>query len=174
MRQTTSALPARHGGRTFPKRYPGNPLLSPPLLPVEKLRLTLGEVLREADADPELGPPEEPVSAGTWVIRVLPVLLVPSALLLWRRRHRLNTAPAVRPLRRAAVGGRQVPGAVGTRWVPLVDRTDARILSSLVSGPSPDEAVSGSRPSETDGPASWETGRCALHRRDVRRSILKE
>jgi hypothetical protein len=80
--------------------------------------------------------------------------------------------------------------AAGTRWAPLVVRTgrvkrsgrtagtanslDARILSSLVSGPSPDEAVSGSRPSETDGPASWETGRCALHRRDVRRSILKE
>jgi hypothetical protein len=59
-----------------------------------------------------LGPPEEPVSAGTWAIRLLPVLLVPPALLLWRRRRRLNAAPAVSPLRRAAVG-RPEGGPVG-------------------------------------------------------------
>ncbi|CQR66163.1 hypothetical protein [Streptomyces leeuwenhoekii] len=108
--------PGSAQGTDLFKRHPGAPLLSPPLLPVEKLRLTLGEVLREADADPELGPPEEPVSAGTWVIRVLPVLLVPSALLLWRRRRRLNTAPAapaVSPLRRAAVGRSR------RRWHPV-------------------------------------------------------
>ncbi|MEV5884815.1 hypothetical protein AB0L74_19125 [Streptomyces sp. NPDC052020] len=50
-----------------------------------------------------LGPPEGPLSAGAWVVRLLPVLLVPLAVLLWRRR-RLNTAPSVSPLRRAAVG----------------------------------------------------------------------
>ncbi|QEU76252.1 hypothetical protein CP967_33580 [Streptomyces nitrosporeus] len=51
-----------------------------------------------------LGPAEKPVSAGTWAIRLLPALLVPFALLLWRRRRRLNTRSAS-PLRRAATGG---------------------------------------------------------------------
>lgn len=50
-----------------------------------------------------LGPPEQPLSAGAWVVRLLPLLLVPLAVLLWRRR-RLNTARSVSPLRRAAVG----------------------------------------------------------------------
>ncbi|KOU55070.1 hypothetical protein ADK57_45870 [Streptomyces sp. MMG1533] len=51
-----------------------------------------------------LGPPEEPVSAGTWALRLLPVLLLPLLALLWRRRRRLNTAAQASPLRRAAVG----------------------------------------------------------------------
>jgi len=51
-----------------------------------------------------LGPAEKPVSAGTWAIRLLSALLVPFALLLWRRRRRLNTRSAS-PLRRAATSG---------------------------------------------------------------------
>ncbi|MFF5157935.1 hypothetical protein ACFY3N_17065 [Streptomyces sp. NPDC000348] len=51
-----------------------------------------------------LGPTQKPVSAGTWAIRLLPALIIPVALLLWRRRRRLNTRSAS-PLRRAATGG---------------------------------------------------------------------
>ncbi|MFF1680507.1 hypothetical protein ACFVYG_31295 [Streptomyces sp. NPDC058256] len=54
-----------------------------------------------------LGPPEKPVSAGTWAVRLLPLPVVVLALLLWRRRRRLNAAPSASPLRRAAVGGRR-------------------------------------------------------------------
>ncbi|MCZ4604972.1 hypothetical protein O3S80_14720 [Streptomyces sp. Lzd4kr] len=53
-----------------------------------------------------LAPTEKPVSAGAWVIRLLPVLILPVSLLLWRRRRRLNTGSAS-PLRRAATGGSQ-------------------------------------------------------------------
>ncbi|MFJ8620095.1 hypothetical protein ACIRD4_30205 [Streptomyces clavifer] len=51
-----------------------------------------------------LGPTKNPVPATTWAIRLLPALIVPLALLLWRRRRRLNTRSAS-PLRRAATGG---------------------------------------------------------------------
>ncbi|MDO0914955.1 hypothetical protein QQM39_30260 [Streptomyces sp. DT2A-34] len=54
-----------------------------------------------------LAPPEEPVSLGTWALRLLPALLVPLLALLWWRRHRLNTGSQASPLRRAAVGGRR-------------------------------------------------------------------
>lgn len=54
-----------------------------------------------------LGAPEEPVSLGTWALRLLPALLVPLLALLWWRRHRLNTDDRASPLRRAAVGGRR-------------------------------------------------------------------
>jgi hypothetical protein len=53
-----------------------------------------------------LRPTQKPVSAGTWAIRLLPALIIPVALLLWRRRRRLNTHSAS-PLRRAATGGPQ-------------------------------------------------------------------
>ncbi|MFJ9211808.1 hypothetical protein [Streptomyces sp. NPDC102264] len=54
-----------------------------------------------------LGPSAEPVSVGTWALRLLPVLLLPVAVLLWRRRRRLNTSSQASPLRRAAVGDRR-------------------------------------------------------------------
>ncbi|GAA1317202.1 hypothetical protein GCM10009647_046880 [Streptomyces sanglieri] len=53
-----------------------------------------------------LGPSADPVSAGAWALRLLPVLLLPIVVLLWRRRRRLNTSAQASPLRRAAVGGR--------------------------------------------------------------------
>ncbi|MFE9728614.1 hypothetical protein ACFYQ5_34845 [Streptomyces sp. NPDC005794] len=51
-----------------------------------------------------LGPTAEPGSVGTWALRLLPVCLLPIAVLLWRRRRRLNTSAQASPLRRAAVG----------------------------------------------------------------------
>ncbi|MEU6353125.1 hypothetical protein ABZ896_28010 [Streptomyces sp. NPDC047072] len=55
---------------------------------------------REVAAD--LGPTEKSVSAATWGTRLLPALILPLALLLWRRRRRLNTV-AVSPLRRTVM-----------------------------------------------------------------------
>ncbi|MGW1616601.1 hypothetical protein ACWCQZ_45690 [Streptomyces sp. NPDC002285] len=51
-----------------------------------------------------LGPTEKSVSAGAWAIRLLPTLILPMVLLLWRRRRSLSTR-AASPLRRAATGG---------------------------------------------------------------------
>ncbi|MEU5083625.1 MULTISPECIES: hypothetical protein [Streptomyces] len=48
-------------------------------------------------------PAEKPVSAGSWAIRLLPILIAPLALLLLRRRRRLTTLSSS-PLRRAAMG----------------------------------------------------------------------
>ncbi|MER5360765.1 hypothetical protein [Streptomyces sp. NPDC002785] len=56
-----------------------------------------------------LGPSADPVSVGAWALRLLPVLLLPLVVLLWRRRRRLNTPVQASPLRRAAVGGRGGP-----------------------------------------------------------------
>ncbi|MFJ3496947.1 hypothetical protein ACIPPJ_25620 [Streptomyces sp. NPDC086091] len=49
----------------------------------------------------DLAATEPPVSAGTWAVRLLPVLVLPLGLLLWRRRRNLD-AGAASPLRRAA------------------------------------------------------------------------
>ncbi|MFF8642694.1 hypothetical protein [Streptomyces sp. NPDC015345] len=49
------------------------------------------------------GAPADSEFAGTWAVRLLPLLLVPLALSLWRRR-RLRTR-TTSPLRRAATGG---------------------------------------------------------------------
>ncbi|MBQ0853292.1 hypothetical protein J8N05_34570 [Streptomyces sp. BH-SS-21] len=51
-----------------------------------------------------LGPPDTSAGAGTWALRLLPLLLLPAAFLLLRRRRRhLNTSSSTSPLRRAAV-----------------------------------------------------------------------
>ncbi|WP_369169387.1 hypothetical protein AB5J49_16480 [Streptomyces sp. R28] len=67
----------------------------------------LGSPTPRQAATGRLGAPEEPVSTGTWALRLLPALLVPLLALLWWRHHRLNTGSRTSPLRRSAVGRRR-------------------------------------------------------------------
>ncbi|MFI7360907.1 hypothetical protein ACIBO4_01955 [Streptomyces sp. NPDC050149] len=49
-------------------------------------------------------PPTKPASVGTWALRLLPVCLLPAAVLLWWRRRRPTASARTGPLRRAEVG----------------------------------------------------------------------
>lgn len=59
---------------------------------------------REAQEKQEAQEAQEPVSSGTWALRLLPALLLAPIALLWLRRRRLDAARRASHLRRNAVG----------------------------------------------------------------------
>lgn len=67
---------------------------------------------------PGPSPSIKPASVGTWALRLIPVCLLPIAILLWRRRRRLTTSAQASPLRRAAASGpgKQRAGSRRTPW----------------------------------------------------------
>ncbi|WP_328948709.1 hypothetical protein OG778_10185 [Streptomyces sp. NBC_00184] len=80
----------------------------------------LGSPTPRQAAGPGTGgvPSAKPASVGTWALRLLPVCLLPAAVLLWWRRRRPTASAQAGPLRRAEVGrpGRQRNDSNRTPW----------------------------------------------------------